>query len=112
ERLDPALIVTYEKNLRAAREHIANFSIPALIAGDGIVNAGHGTFEPAVAEPDDIACLQHSSGTTNLKKGVMLSHRAIIEQCDAYSAAIGFTQSDSIASWLPLYHDMGFIACF
>ncbi|MBV9993345.1 MAG: AMP-binding protein [Alphaproteobacteria bacterium] len=60
----------------------------------------------------NVALLQHSSGTTGLKKGVALSHDAILFQIDAYSKALGFEAGDTIASWLPLYHDMGLIACF
>jgi acyl-CoA synthetase (AMP-forming)/AMP-acid ligase II len=64
-------------------------------------------------DPDDIALLQHSSGTTGLQKGVALSHRAVLSQLDAYSEAIRLDpSSDVIVSWLPLYHDMGLIACF
>ena len=62
----------------------------------------------------DIALLQHSSGTTGLKKGVALSYAAIQLQLDHYAAALGLDHAPScrIASWLPLYHDMGLIACF
>jgi len=67
---------------------------------------------PALPEAASIALLQHSSGTTGLKKGVMLSHAAILHQARSYAAAIGFSAEDVIASWLPLYHDMGLIACF
>ena len=113
DRIDPALIVTYEENLQSARKLIADFGVPGIVASDEILNRYANAAVPSnLPAADDIACLQHSSGTTNLKKGVMLTHRAIIDQVDAYSKAIGFTRSDSIASWLPLYHDMGFIACF
>lgn len=61
--------------------------------------------------PADIALLQHSSGTTGLKKGVMLSHQAIGAQLDSYGTAIGVTADDVVVSWLPVYHDMGLIAC-
>ena len=63
-------------------------------------------------EPDQIAFLQHSSGTTGLQKGVALSHRAVLNQIRAYSAAIELQAKDTIVSWLPLYHDMGLIAGF
>jgi len=114
-RIEPRLIVTYERNLSDAQASIADFSIPTLIAGDEILSVpGDPEIEYAgfSSSPDDVACLQHSSGTTSLKKGVMLTHRAIIDEVAAYSRAIDFGPSDSIASWLPLYHDMGFIACF
>ncbi len=58
-----------------------------------------------------IGLLQHSSGTTGLKKGVALSYSSIVAQLESYAAAVQLNQSDVIASWLPLYHDMGLIAC-
>ncbi len=61
---------------------------------------------------DDVAFLQFSSGTTGLRKGVMLDHRAIMAQLDAFSRVVPMGEGDLVASWLPLYHDMGLIACF
>lgn len=60
---------------------------------------------------NDIAFLQHSSGTTGLKKGVALSHNAVAKQLQSYSDALTSTAEDVIVSWLPMYHDMGLIAC-
>jgi acyl-CoA synthetase (AMP-forming)/AMP-acid ligase II len=62
--------------------------------------------------PDDVALLQHSSGSTGLQKGVALSHRAVLNQLQVYGAKLGLTSEDVIVSWLPLYHDMGLIAGF
>jgi fatty-acyl-CoA synthase len=61
---------------------------------------------------DDVAFLQFSSGTTGLRKGVMLHHRAVVGQIRAFLKAVPLGEGDLIASWLPLYHDMGLIACF
>jgi len=114
-RIEPKAIVTYESNARDAAARLPDFAIPFIIAGDDIftrtIDDGHAALPCDVSETE-IACLQHSSGTTSLKKGVMLSHRAIIHATQAYCAALNFGPSDSIAPWLPLYHDMGFIACF
>ncbi len=62
--------------------------------------------------PEAVMLLQHSSGTTGLQKGVALSHRAVLEHVRAYGRALGITPRDKVASWLPLYHDMGLIAAF
>ena len=71
------------------------------------------SLEGMKASPEDIVLLQHSSGTTGLQKGVALSHRAVLNQLEAYGKAIQLnSESDVIVSWLPLYHDMGLIACF
>lgn len=61
---------------------------------------------------DSLAFIQHSAGTTGLQKGVALSNRAVLLQLDHLASALEITEQDSIYSWLPLYHDMGLIACF
>jgi acyl-CoA synthetase (AMP-forming)/AMP-acid ligase II len=61
--------------------------------------------------PEDLVLLQHSSGSTGLKKGVALSNRAVLNQIEAYAPTIRLSPEDHIVSWLPLYHDMGLIAC-
>ena len=63
-------------------------------------------------KPEDIVLLQHSSGTTGLQKGVALSHQAVHNQLESYRLALRLNDKDVIVSWLPLYHDMGLIACF
>jgi len=63
-------------------------------------------------DPDEIAFLQHSSGTTGLQKGVALAHRAALNQLASYSDTLALNTDDVIVSWLPLYHDMGLIAGF
>jgi acyl-CoA synthetase (AMP-forming)/AMP-acid ligase II len=60
----------------------------------------------------DPCLLQHSSGTTGLQKPVVLSHRAVLDHVRRYAESIAMTPDDKVASWLPLYHDMGLIAAF
>jgi fatty-acyl-CoA synthase len=63
-------------------------------------------------EPEGLAFVQHSAGTTGLQKGVALSHAAVLTQLDHLATALHINDRDRIYSWLPLYHDMGLIACF
>ena len=65
----------------------------------------------SVKETDPVL-LQHSSGTTGLQKPVVLSHRAILAHVTNLGNGFKLTENDKIASWLPLYHDFGLIACF
>ena len=56
--------------------------------------------------------LQHSSGTTGLQKGIALTNDSILTQVDLYGQSIQLNPlADKIISWLPLYHDMGLVAC-
>lgn len=53
--------------------------------------------------------LQFSSGTTSLKKGVLITEDKLLAQLQALGQALEITPQDKIVSWLPLYHDMGLI---
>jgi fatty-acyl-CoA synthase len=63
------------------------------------------------ATADDLAFLQYTSGSTGQPRGVMLTHRNVMETCRFMSEAAGITVEDRVVSWLPLYHDMGLIGC-
>jgi fatty-acyl-CoA synthase len=63
--------------------------------------------------PESLAFIQHSAGTTGLQKGVALTHLAVLRQIEHLAHALKIDQAaDRIYNWLPLYHDMGLIACF
>ncbi|MBK5287279.1 MAG: AMP-binding protein [Acidimicrobiia bacterium] len=65
--------------------------------------------EPTI-DPDSLAILQFTSGSTSDPKGVMLPHRCVTANIDAIAAGSGLDPTtDRVASWLPLYHDMGLI---
>ena len=112
ELIRPAALLTEASHRAAMTEHgLANHGA-AILAVEDVREAGDVVrFDMANIGPDHIALLQHSSGTTSLKKGVALSHGAILAQAERYAAQLGATQDDAIVSWLPLYHDMGLIAC-
>lgn len=82
------------------------FRYDEIAAGGGPIPA------PVSPRPEETLLLQHSSGTTGLQKGVMLSHDAVRRHAESYNSRLDLNESDRIATWLPLYHDMGFIACF
>jgi acyl-CoA synthetase (AMP-forming)/AMP-acid ligase II len=118
----------YRQELEALLRHIGaeavvtdvatsdHLGMGAEVAGARVLRVEEHPFAPAtppdvVVGPDDIALLQHSSGSTGLKKGVALSHRAVLGHVREYADVLGLRAEDRIASWLPLYHDMGLIAC-
>ncbi|HLZ42766.1 MAG TPA: AMP-binding protein [Candidatus Sulfotelmatobacter sp.] len=88
----------------------------SLGAEANLVRAAEGgapDFPKSRIQPTDIAFIQHSAGTTGLQKGVALTHAAILRQLEHLAGALRVdAATDRIYSWLPLYHDMGLIACF
>ncbi len=113
----PTALVTYpefESEVRAALKP-GEDSVKALLLTNQAENPCPPDFTTCAGlqrRPEDIVLLQHSSGTTGLQKGVALSHQAVLNQLEAYSQAIRLRADDVFVSWLPLYHDMGLIACW
>jgi len=60
-------------------------------------------------EPDDIAMVQFSSGSTGTPRGVSLTHKNLLAVTDAMLYHRGGNPDDVFFSWLPLSHDMGLI---
>jgi amino acid adenylation domain-containing protein len=64
---------------------------------------------PSPPDPDAIALLQYTSGSTNTPKGVVLSHAHFIQNIEAIADRAELTAEDRVVSWLPPYHDMGLV---
>jgi fatty-acyl-CoA synthase len=63
------------------------------------------------AQPDDIAYLQYSSGSTRFPHGVAVTHHALLNNLAAHGHGMNLIDSDRCVSWLPWYHDMGLVGC-
>jgi fatty-acyl-CoA synthase len=93
--------------------HISAFERAQVVCtGEMAFEVEDSDFADITNSPDGLAFIQHSAGTTGLQKGVALTHRAVLTQINHLAEAIAITPADRIYSWLPLYHDMGLIACF
>lgn len=109
ELLEPAALITLREQREAMREAAFDRLVPRILCSDEPGPAA--APPPAAPARSRLALLQHSSGTTALKKGVALSHRAVLAQISAYARTLAATPDDVVVSWLPLYHDMGLMAC-
>ncbi len=60
-------------------------------------------------EPDELALLQYTSGSTGSPKGIMVTHHNLVmnvELCDYLRC----NQADEVSvTWLPSFHDMGLV---
>jgi long-chain acyl-CoA synthetase len=55
-------------------------------------------------DPDDLATIVYTSGTTGKPKGVMLSHRNILSVAEASGKATTLNENQRVLSFLPLSH--------
>lgn len=62
--------------------------------------------------PNDALFLQFSGGTTGEQKCVVVTAAMLVNQLDNLRSTLKFNEQDGVVSWLPMYHDMGLIACF
>ncbi len=59
-------------------------------------------------EPDSLATVLFSSGSTSAPKGVMLSHYNIISNIEAMRQVFHLEERDRVVGVLPLFHSFGF----
>ena len=82
---------------------------PPLVLLDDLARPAEGWAAPP-SDPDALAVLQFTSGSTADPKGVMLPHRTVAANLDAIAAGAALDPAtDVMVSWLPLYHDMGLV---
>lgn len=68
----------------------------------GAKNAGYFEAEAARVQPDDIALMAYTSGTTGQPKGVMLSHGNMIATTRIYLSSEDVRQTDDFLAYLPM----------
>ena len=60
-------------------------------------------------EPEQVAFIQFSSGSTGDPKGVVLTHKNLVTNLYGIIECSAFDERDSFFSWMPLTHDLGII---
>lgn len=55
-------------------------------------------------DPDQVAIIVYTSGTTGPPKGAMLSHRNLLQAAESGEAIFGSSPDDEVLSYLPLCH--------
>lgn len=69
-------------------------------------------FATVPRQPDDLAAILYTSGTTGRSKGAMLSHRNLFSNAEALCREWRFTADDVLLHMLPIFHIHGlFVAC-
>lgn len=91
-------------------------SVPSLktlrwIASDDVAAGLENEWRDSAAlKSSTLAFLQYTSGSTGMPKGVMLSHENLLSNASLVYHAVEHATGDRYVSWLPTFHDMGFMA--
>ncbi|HEX7842089.1 MAG TPA: fatty acyl-AMP ligase [Kofleriaceae bacterium] len=105
--LTSSSLFSLAEGLRAAEPEIA--TLP-LLATDSLANDDRAWRDPGV-DPETLAFLQYTSGSTALPKGVMVSHGNLLHNIARLAEVFGSGDDRPVVSWLPVFHDMGLIGC-
>lgn len=110
------------KKLASVKDALTRFKRPLgswpdnlkWISTDSIKSSSSSTKEsPRITiEPQDIAFLQYTSGSTSEPKGVMITHGNLAHNLTIITNELEAKEDTVVASWLPQYHDMGLIGSY
>ncbi len=82
---------------------------PRWLATDQIDPTSARSWRQPTLDPDAIALLQYTSGSTALPKGVMVSHANLMHNSRTIATAVEHRGPDCGVCWMPLYHDFALI---
>ena len=68
-----------------------------------------GTRDDGHPTPVDLALVQFTSGSTGIPRGVPVRHEQIVSNVREIGRRARTGPDDTLVSWLPVYHDMGFV---
>jgi len=80
-----------------------------LLCSEEVDTAGADAWRMPSLKRDTLALLQYTSGSTGAPRGVMVTHGNIMANEEMIRKAFGHHCESSVASWLPIFHDMGLI---
>lgn len=107
---DPILLL-YPQELEAMAEAAAEARGVKALSYEKLAETDTPALDLPQADPDAIAYLQYSSGSTRFPHGVAITHRALLSNLAAHSIGMNVRDGDRCISWLPWYHDMGLVGC-
>ena len=104
-----ARVIVWDETVRARADVMA--SHPGLVELDlhGATQPDASSVAPQVTvEPDDLASVIYTSGTTTRPKGVMLTHRNFTSLLASLAQMFPLSRGDTVLSVLPLHHTFEF----
>jgi acyl-[acyl-carrier-protein]-phospholipid O-acyltransferase / long-chain-fatty-acid--[acyl-carrier-protein] ligase len=69
-------------------------------------------FVSGTRDPESLATIMFSAGSTGAPKGIMLSHRNLLSNIEAVTHIYPLVDDDRVMGVLPLFHSFGFMSTF
>lgn len=91
-------------------EHTAGLQGLQAVVVDELDPASGDGWTPQARSEDDVAFIQYSSGSTSTPKGIVVTHRNLLDHALTLEALDDDSPGRSGLFWLPSYHDLGLIA--
>ena len=104
-----AVAVPVNPQMRPAEiDHVVDDSGAALVirSADDVLEAPLG--EAVTADPDDVAAIFYTSGTTGKPKGAQLTHNALLGNAELLRKAPALLRKGEVVCGLPIAHIAGF----
>jgi acyl-CoA synthetase (AMP-forming)/AMP-acid ligase II len=89
-------------------EHVVSDSAAALVVRDTAELEDSGPADAAPVDPDDVAALFYTSGTTGRPKGAELTHRGLLGRTTSGALFPSGLRRDEAVSGMPIAHIAGF----
>ena len=108
----PALVMTVTElrdRFAAGAESSLGQGAISWLATDELDTGEADAWTPFAADPDSLAFLQYTSGSTGNPRGVMISHANLLVNQALIRQSFQHSKHSTLVGWLPLYHDMGLI---
>ena len=94
--------------LRNVQKMVPAYSLPgATWYRDALKTGAQVTVKPVKVQPEDLAFLQYTGGTTGVAKGAMLTHRNILANCQqalAFAEGQLTGETETVVTLIPMYH--------
>jgi len=105
-----AVAMAHEGFVEFLAEAAAGLDLRFFGAPKAFADLPQSTIRPLPIGPTETAYIQYTSGSTHFPRGVVISQKAVLNNLEGIiKTGLRVQPGDRCVSWLPYYHDMGFV---